>query len=127
MSKKTINILYWVFTILFALFMLMAGVVEAIQHPSGKEIMDHLGYAYFNLTVLGIGKVLGAIALLLPPTKFRVAKEWAYAGFAITFFGAFIARLSAHDDISLIISPFIFAAFMFIGYALWKAKLKANA
>lgn len=124
MSKKTINILYWIFAILFGVFMLMAGVTEAIQHPSGKEIMDHLGYAHFNLTVLGIGKILGAIAILLPPTKFRIAKEWAFAGFAFTFFGAFIARFSAHDDISLIISPFIFAAFMFILYALWKAKLK---
>lgn len=124
MSKKVINILYWITIVLFGLFMLMAGVTEAIQHPSGKEIMDHLGYAHFNLTVLGIGKILGAIALLLPPTKFLIAKEWAYAGFTFTFLGAFVARYSAHDEIGLIISPFIFLAFMFITYALWKAKLK---
>lgn len=124
MSKKVINILYWITIVLFGVFMLMAGVTEAIQHPSGKEIMDHLGYAHFNLTVLGIGKILGAIALLLPPTKFLIAKEWAYAGFTFTFLGAFVARYSAHDEIGLIISPFIFLAFMFITYALWKAKLK---
>lgn len=127
MNKKTINILYWITIVLFGVFMLMAGVTEAIQHPSGKEIMDHLGYAHFNLTVLGIGKILGAIALLLPPTKFLIAKEWAYAGFTITFLGALVARYYAHDDIMLIVSPLLFMAFMFITYALWKAKLKTNA
>ncbi len=120
MSKKTTTILYWVTTGLFAAFMLMAGVVESIQHISGKEIMDHLGYAYFNLTILGVGKVLAAVALLLPPRKFTILKEWAYAGLAFTFFGAFVARLSAGDDIGLIISPVVFFAFMMLGYTFWK-------
>lgn len=127
MSKKTINILYWIFTGLFAAMMLMAGVTEAIQHESGKAIMDHLGYAHFNLTILGVSKILGAIALLLPPTKYRVVKEWAYAGFTISFLGAFAARFAVRDDLILILSPLLFLGFMFIGYALWKAKLKTNA
>jgi len=126
MNKKTITILYWIFTGLFAVFMLMAGVTEAIQHESGVEIMTHLGYAPHLLTVLGIGKILGAIALLLPPTKFLVAKEWAYAGFTFTFLGAFVARYSANDDLGLIISPWLFLGFMLIGYTLWKAKLKQS-
>jgi len=118
MSPKAIHITYWTITILFALFMLMAGVVEAIQHESGKEIMTHLGYPFHALTVLGIGKILGAIGII--QNKSRVLKEWAYAGFTFTFIGAFAARFSAHDDIGLIISPFIFLAFMFASYFLWK-------
>lgn len=46
MKPKTLNILYWIVTILFAAMMLMAGIVEAIQHESGKEIMTHLGYPF---------------------------------------------------------------------------------
>jgi len=122
MSKKTTNIIYWIVTGLFAAFMLMAGVVEAIQHESGKEIMTHLGYPFHVLTVLGIGKILGAIVLFLQDRRFYTLKEWAYAGFTFNFIGAFVARLMAGDELGLIISPLLFMAFMFVSYFLWKKK-----
>lgn len=123
MSPKTTNIIYWIVTGLFAVFMLMAGVVEAIQHESGKEIMTHLGYPFHVLTVLGIGKILGAIVLFLQDRRFYTLKEWAYAGFAFNFIGAFVARLAAGDELGLVISPLLFLAFMFVSYFFWKKKI----
>lgn len=120
MTPKTQRTLYWVTTVLFGLFMLMAGVVEAIQHESGKAIMDQLGYGYFNLTVLGIGKILGALVLLLPPKKFPILKEWAYAGFVFTFAGALVARIVVFDSVGNVISPILFTTFLLFNYWLWK-------
>ena len=122
MKSTPLVIVYWVVTALFAAFMGMAGIVEAIQHESGREIMTHLGYPIYLLTVLGIGKVLGAVALLLQDPRFYTLKEWAYAGFVFTFVGAFFARLSAGDSVGLIISPLVFMAWALLSYYLWKKK-----
>jgi len=42
-------------------------------------MIKHLGYPVYLLTLLGIWKILGVVALLIP--KFPLLKEWAYAGF----------------------------------------------
>lgn len=129
MKPKPLDIIYWIVTVLFAAFMFMAGIMEAIQHESGKEIITHLGYPVNILTVLGIGKMLGAIALMLQDRRFYALKEWAYAGFVFTFIGAFFARLFAGDDLGLIISPLLFMAWTFLSYILWRKKraMKAKA
>lgn len=78
MKPNTLKILYWAVTGLFALLLLMSGIVEAMQHESGREIMRHLGYPDHVLIILGLGKILAAIALV--QQRFRTIKEWAYAG-----------------------------------------------
>lgn len=118
MKPKTARILYWSFTLPFALFMIFGGISEVIHHPSGQEIMRHLGYPEHVLTVLGIGKLLGALALVQP--WFRTIKEWAYAGFTFNLLGACVARYTAHDGFWLVVSPLLFLAFMLVSYALWR-------
>lgn len=116
--SKTLTIVYWVITGLFAAMMLMAGITEAIRHESGREIMRHLGYPEHVMIVLGMGKLLAAIALV--QQRFRTVKEWAYAGLTFNFIGACAARASAGDSTMLIISPLLFLAVMFVSYFLWK-------
>ena len=118
MKPKAIKIIYWTLTGLFALFMLFAGITEAIQHESGRQIMQHLGYPAHVLIVLGVGKILAAIALV--QYKFKIIKEWAYAGLTFNFIGACVARAYGHDSFGLIISPLIFMTVMFVTYFLWK-------
>lgn len=118
MKSKTIKILYWIVTILFSLFFLADGVVKIMQIEQAKEIMEHLGYPMYVLTILGVSNILGVLAIL--QTKFRTVKEWAYAGFTIHFIGASASRAFAGDGIVLILSPLIFLALMFISYFSWK-------
>ena len=118
MKPKTIKILYWIVTILFSLFMLFSGVSEVMQTEQGKEIMKHLGYPMYVNTIIGVAKILGAIAIL--QTKFRTIKEWAYAGFTIDFVGAGASMYFAGDGILMALSPLIFLAVMFASYFLWK-------
>lgn len=118
MKPKTVKVLYWTITGLFSLFLLTAGVTEAMQHESGREIMRHLGYPEHVLIILGIGKIAAAVALV--QQKFRTIKEWAYAGITFNLIGACAARAYGGDSIGLILSPLIFMGVMFISYFLWK-------
>ena len=118
MKPKTIKIIYWAVTILFSLFMLFSGASEVMQIEQAKELMKHLGYPIYVNTIIGVAKILGAIAVL--QWKSRTLKEWAYAGFTIDFIGAGASFYFAGDEILLALSPMIFLAVMFLSYFLWK-------
>ena len=118
MKPKTTKTLYWVVTILFSLFMLMDGIAGVMRVEEGKEIMKHLGYPMYLLSILGTAKILGSIAVV--QGRFYTLKEWAYAGFTIHFIGASASRAFAGDSIVLIISPWIFLSVMLASYVLWK-------
>ncbi|PWS30489.1 DoxX family protein [Pedobacter paludis] len=115
---KKIKIWYWIATILFALMMIMDGFGGITQQEAGREVLKHLGYPMYLLIITGNAKIIGAIAIL--QTKFKVIKEWAFAGFAINFIGAFVSRAFVGDEMSLLIPPIVALAIMFIPYFLWK-------
>lgn len=84
--KKT-KIIYWVFTVIFAGFMLFSGVMNAIVTPDSVVLLtDQLGYPQYIIPFLGVAKILGAIAILIP--GFPRLKEWAYAGLFFDLIGA---------------------------------------
>ena len=82
-------------TILLAADMALAGVLYLTHLPFLMEAFAHLGYPAYFPNILGVAKLLGACALLLPDvSRF---KEWAYAGFGITFISAFISHVICGD------------------------------
>jgi DoxX-like family len=120
MKPKTATVLYRVFTLPFAAFMLFGGYAELSHSPEGEAIMRHLGYPLHVLDVLGVAKLLGALALLQP--WLRTAKEWAYAGFTFNLIGACVARAAAGDSLMLIVSPLLFLTWMAFSYLFWKKR-----
>ena len=99
MSKKT-KITYWIATIWLALGMVSTGAVQlfkANEGQGGAEVLTHLGYPVYLLTLLGISKLLGTVAVLIP--KFPLLKEWAYAGFVFVMTGAIFSHLAVGDPI----------------------------
>ena len=120
---KKIKITYWIVTTLFCLFLLMDGVMGVMRVEEGEEIMRHLGYPIYIMTILGTFKILGAIGIF--QNKFKTLKEWAYAGCTFHFLGAAASRAYGGDSFILIISPLLFMAFMFISYFLWKKMQRA--
>ncbi|CCH53232.1 hypothetical protein BN8_02310 [Fibrisoma limi BUZ 3] len=109
---------YWTLTGLFALAMLMDGIAGVVQEETGKEVMRHLGYPMNLLIICGIAKILGVVAIL--QTRFRTIKEWAYAGFAINFIGAFASRAFVGDGADLLIPPVVMLAVLFLTYYVGK-------
>ena len=59
------------------------------------EFVVAMGYPLYFLTILGIWKILGVIAVLAP--KFPLIKEWAYAGFFFTMSGAIFSHVAVGD------------------------------
>lgn len=92
--KKT-KIVYWAITGLMAAFMLMASVPDVWGIPEAVEMFTHLGYPAYLLPFIGIAKILGVIAVLVP--RFPRLKEWAYAGLVFDLIGAIYSHISVGD------------------------------
>ncbi len=101
--KKSHKIIYWVSTIWLALGMTSTGIVQMIQMKEEMEKMAHLGFPAYFISFIGVWKILGVIAILLP--KFPLLKEWAYAGFFFTMFGAIVSHLACGDALVDLFGP----------------------
>lgn len=99
MTKKN-KIIYWIFTIWLSVGLLSTGIMQVFKirtdGPGGVANVAHLGYPVYVLTILGIWKILGVIALLVP--KFPLLKEWAYAGIFFTVTGALFSHIMSGDS-----------------------------
>lgn len=95
--KKRDKIIYWVSTLWLSLGMVSTGIVQLLKSKPELESMSHLGYPAYLLTILGIWKILGVLAVLAP--KFPLLKEWAYAGFFFAMTGAGISHLAAGNSV----------------------------
>ena len=100
MTKRN-KIIYWIATIWLALGMLATGAGQLIKMKAGQggaDMITHLGYPVYLLTLLGVWKILGVVAVLIP--KFPLLKEWAYAGFFFVMSGAIFSHIATGDPIS---------------------------
>lgn len=118
MKPNTIKTTYWITTVIFALMALMDGIGGVTRQQAGIDVMNHLGYPVYFLSIVGVAKLLGAAAIL--QTRFRAIKEWAYAGFAFNFIGGFASRAYMGDPTFEVIFPIIMLAVMFVPYYFWK-------
>ena len=66
MNKKLVG--YWVTTALFCLVMTADGVASLLRIEQQQAIMEVLGYPPYLMTLLGILKLLGVVALLAVPS-----------------------------------------------------------
>jgi uncharacterized membrane protein YphA (DoxX/SURF4 family) len=96
---KKINTYYWIFTGLLAAMMLMSAITNIMVVPQAVEMMGkHLGYPVYLIPFLGVAKLLGVIAILVP--GFSRIKEWAYAGFVFDLSGALYSTIAVGDKVS---------------------------
>ncbi|WP_317173746.1 DoxX family protein [Mucilaginibacter rigui] len=72
---------------------------------------------------MGIWKILGVIAILLP--GFKLVKEWAYAGLFFVMTGAFASHLLSGDhSIQGLIGPFFQTVFIILSWYFRPANRK---
>ena len=93
------KIIYWISTLWLSLGMLATGIGQLYKMKTGAGglgSLAHLGYPPYVLTILGIWKILGVVAVLVP--KFPLVKEWAYAGFFFAMSGAVFSHWAYGDD-----------------------------
>ena len=121
---KATKITYWITTAIVALMMLYSASAYLTQ-PAMVAAFHHLGYPDYFRIELAIGKIIGAI-LLLAPLAARI-KEWAYAGFAITFVSAFIAHTVSGDPVANRIMPLVFLILLCVSYITYHKQRKVVA
>ncbi len=119
---KRTNIIYWIITGLLALLMAFSGVANIIAGPPSISGFDHIHFPHYMIQFLGVAKLLGAIAIIIP--GFPRLKEWAYAGLTYDLLGAIYASYSVGDPVSMwgpiLIGPLLIA----ISYILYHKKRK---
>jgi hypothetical protein len=120
---KTTNILYWVFTGLFGFFMISTSIGNVMSNAESIEfISGKLGYPEYMIPFLGVAKILGVIAILIP--GFPRIKEWAYAGLFYDLSGATYSVLQSEGfqtGTLFMILPF---TMMGLSYFFYHRKLK---
>src|SRR5712691_7801231 len=104
MTKRN-KIIYWISTIWLELGMLSTGTLQLFKvkaegavAPPGVYGITHLGYPIYFLTILGVWKISGVVAVLIP--KFPLLKEWAYAGFFFAMSGAIFSHIASGDSMN---------------------------
>jgi hypothetical protein len=81
-----------------------------------------LGYPTYFISIIGVWKMLGIIAILVP--GFRLLKEWAYAGIFFTMTGAAISHIASNDVSAQIIAPCVLTVFTVLSWYLRPANRK---
>src|ERR1051326_3199786 len=124
MTKRN-KIIYWIATIWLALGMVATGAGQLFQMKNGQggaDMITHLGYPVYLLALLGIWKILGVIALLIP--KFPLLKEWAYAGFFFIMSGAMFSHIAIGDSVSTLLPALLLLILIIISWYFRPANRK---
>ncbi|MDO3627191.1 DoxX family protein [Mucilaginibacter sp. BT774] len=124
MEKRKL-IWYWIITILLSFCIFSGGLAQALQVQGVVQGFKPLGYPTYFISVIGVWKVLGIIAILIP--GFKLLKEWAYAGIFFTMTGAVISHIASNDIHAQIIAPIVLAIFTVLSWYLRPADRKISA
>jgi|SRR5687767_133818 len=90
--KKT-KVLYWIFTILFALIMFSTALPNVMMSKDSIDLIHtRLGYPEYFIMFIGIVKILGVIGILIP--GYPRVKEWAYAGLFFDLIAATVSGIA---------------------------------
>ncbi len=92
---KKINVIYWISTIIFAGLIIFSAIPDALVVPDATKFMSgYLHYPDYFTRFIGIAKLLGVIAIIIP--GYPGIKEWAYAGLTFDLVGAVYSQIAVN-------------------------------
>ena len=126
MTAKTTNLLYWIFTILFAGLMIFTAVPNLLSSPESIQLIhDSLGYPLYFIPFIGLTKLLGSIAILIPGLK--KIKEWAYAGLFFDLVSSVYSGIAASGKFDpMMLAMLIWFVPGVLSYVFWNKKMNAT-
>lgn len=119
--KKT-TIIFWIVTGLFSVFMLFSAIPDLLLTDEAKTFMNHLGYPDYFTLFLGVAKLLGIVAILIP--GYPRIKEWAYAGLFFDLIGATYSLIASDGFQLQILIMGLPIAFCLLSYSYYHKLLK---
>ena len=111
---------YWTTTTLVALAFLSGGAAYLLGAAEPLRGMAELGYPAYFVTLLGIWKVLGGLAILAP--RLPLLKEWAYAGIAFHLSGAAVSHFAIGHPAAKVMVPLVILGLAAASWALRPAS-----
>jgi uncharacterized membrane protein YphA (DoxX/SURF4 family) len=121
MNRQTIfTLAYWVTTIFGPASFVIGGSLFLSRNAQILATNAHLGYPAYFVLILGLWKILGAVAVVVP--GFPRLKEWAYAGFFFDLSGAAASRAFVGDGATDILQPLGFLVLVMASWALRPAS-----
>jgi hypothetical protein len=120
--EKTKLIVYWVATALLSFGMLGSGLAQIFHAKDMVDLISLVGYPLYFMYIIGVWKILAVIAILIP--KFKLLKEWAYAGLFFVMTGAFFSHLLIGDGIRELMGPFFQTVFIILSWYFRPASRK---
>jgi len=127
MKPKTINTLYWIFTILFAALMIFSAIGSIVVNEDAKKLIhDQLGFPVYFIPFTGVAKLLGSIVILIPGLK--TMKEWAYAGLFFDLAGAIYSGIAVAKGVDpMMVFMLIWILPGILSYVYWKKKMQVES
>lgn len=116
---------YWTTTTLIALAFLSGGAAYLFRADVPLRGMAELGYPAYFVTILGIWKVLGGLAILAP--RFPRLKEWAYACIVFDLTGAAFSHAAVGQPAVKAIVPLVLLGIAAASWALRPASRRLGA
>jgi uncharacterized membrane protein YphA (DoxX/SURF4 family) len=113
---KTNKIAYWTTTGIVAFAFAAGGLADMSRAPNVVAGMAHLGYPAYFATLLGVWKLLGALAIVAP--RLPRLKEWAYAGILFELTGAAVSHAASGDGFGKIATPLVILGIAAASWAL---------
>ena len=114
-SSKRDRIIFWICTGLFSAFMLSSAIPNIMSTQEWVDVFKMLGYPVYMLPFIGVAKLLGVIALIVP--GFPRIKEWAYAGLFFDLTGAVYSGLAVggfNPQMLIMLVPYALGALSYI-------------
>jgi len=121
MEKRKL-VWYWIITVILSFCIFSGGLAQAVQVKGVVQGFKPLGYPVYFISIIGVWKMLGIIAILVP--NFKLLKEWAYAGIFFVMTGAVISHIASGDVSVQIIAPVVLAIFTVLSWYLRPADRK---
>ncbi|MEO8236243.1 MAG: DoxX family protein [Flavobacterium sp.] len=116
------KIIYWVPTAFLSFGMMGSGIAQMLHVKAMDELINHVGYPLYFIYIIGVWKIIGVIAILIP--KYPLIKEWAYAGFFFLMTGALISHLAIGDSGIAVFVPLLQTIFIILSWNFRPANRK---
>jgi hypothetical protein len=118
MKTKKTKTIYWIVTGLFAFMMFGSAIPDVLSSEIAvKGMHEDLGYPLYFIPFIGVAKILGVIAILIP--GFPRIKEWAYAGLFFDLIGATFSCYAAGvrgADLGFMLMPILLWTLSYVYY-----------
>ena len=94
-AERNRAVAYWVATALLVSELVLGGTWDVLRVTHVRVVMERLGYPSYFVVILGVWKLLAAVALVIP--RYPRLKEWAYAGVVFNLTGALVSHVASGD------------------------------